>query len=83
MLVEVNSKPHGIVIYTDGSVARDRSDRGFTVKQGGKTVHKDSGAHRATTSSLTMEVEAVTHTIQWLASSVTHKLHTPLCSQTQ
>ena len=67
MLVEANSKPHDIVIYTDGSVPRDLSGWGFTVKQGGRTVHEDGGAHRVTTSSLTMEVEAVTHAIQWLA----------------
>ena len=68
MLVEANSKPHDIVIYTDGSVTRDRFCWGFTFKQGGRTVHEDSGAHRVTTSSLTKEVEAVTHAIQWLAS---------------
>ena len=68
MLVEANSKPHDIVIYTDGSVTKDRSGWGFTVKQGGRTVHEDSGAHRVTTSSMTEEVEAVTHAIQWLAS---------------
>ena len=68
MLVEANSKSHHIVIYTDGSVTRDWSGWGFTVKQDGRTVHEDSGAHRVTTSSLTTEVEAVTHTIQWLAS---------------
>ena len=67
MLVEANSKPHDIVIYTDGSVTRDRSGWVFTVKQDGRTVHEDSGAH-GVTSSLTMEVEAVTHAIQWLAS---------------
>ena len=61
--VEANSKPHDIVIYMDGSITR-----GFTVKQGGRTVHEDSGAHRVNTSSLTMEVEAVTHAIQWLSS---------------
>ena len=76
MLVEANIKPHGIMIYTDGSVTRDRSDWGLTVKQG-RTVH-DSGAHRVTTSSLTMEVEAVTHTTQWLASQcdaqITHAI---------
>ena len=66
MLVEAKSKPHDFVIYTDGSVTGDRSGWGFTVKQG---VHEDSGAHRATASSLTMEVEAVTHEIQWLASN--------------
>ena len=52
----------------DDVVTRDRSGWGVTVKQGGRTVHKDSGAHRVTTSSLTMEVEAVTHAIQWLDS---------------
>ena len=78
MLVEANSKPHDIVIYSDGSVTRDRSGWGFTVKQGGRTVHEDSGAHRVTTSSLTMEVEAVTHSIQRLASQrdahITHAI---------
>ena len=56
------------MIYTDGSVTRDRSGWEITVKQGGRTVHEDSVAHRVTTSSLTMEVEAVTHAVQWLAS---------------
>ena len=78
MLFEANSKPHDIMIYTDGSVTRDRSGLGFTVKQGGRTVHEDSGAHRVTTSSLTMEVEAVTHAIQWRASQrnaqITHAI---------
>ena len=63
MLVEAKSKPHDIVIYTDGSVTRDRSGWGFTVKQGQRAEHEDSGAHRVTISSLTMVVEAVTHAI--------------------
>ena len=45
MLVEANSKPHDIVIYTDGSFTRDRPGWGFTCKQGGKTVHEHSGTH--------------------------------------
>ena len=68
MLVKANSKPHDIVIYTDGSVTRGRSGWGFTVKQSGRTVHEDNGVHRVTTSSLTMEAEAVTHAVQWLPS---------------
>ena len=56
MVVGANSKPHDIVIYIDGSVTRDWCGWGFTVKQGERT------------SSLTMEVEAGTHAIQWLAS---------------
>ena len=34
----------------------------------GLTVHEDSGAHRVTTYRLTMEAEAVTHAMRWLAS---------------
>ena len=68
ILVEANSKPHDIVIYTDDSVTKDWSCWGFTVKQRGWTVREDSGAHRVTTSILTMEVKAVSHAIQWLAS---------------
>ena len=49
----------------------------------GSTVHKDRGAHRVTISSLTMEVEVVIHTIQWLASQQTHRLHMLSFSQTQ
>ena len=66
MLVKANRKPHDIMIYTDGSVTRDRSVWGF--KQGIWAVHEGSGAHRVTTSSLTIEVEAVTDAIHWLAS---------------
>ena len=62
------SKPHDIVIYTGGLVTKDQSGWVLTVKQGGRTVHDDSGSHRVTTSSLTLEVKAVTHAIQRLAS---------------
>ena len=68
MVVEVISKLHDIVIYTDGSVTMDRSAWGFLVKQRGRTVNEDSGTYRVTICSLTMEVAAITHAIQWLAS---------------
>ena len=41
---------------------------GFTVKQGVTTIHEDSIAYTVSTSSLTMEVEAVTHALRWIAS---------------
>ena len=41
ILVEANSKPRDIVIY----IHKDWSGWGFTVKQGGRIVHEDSGAH--------------------------------------
>ena len=34
MLVEANSKPHDVLIYTEGSVKRAQYGWGFTVKQG-------------------------------------------------
>ena len=56
----------------------DQSGWGFTVKQGGRTAHEDSGAYRVTTSSLTFEVDTVTHAIQWLTSQcdaqITHAI---------
>ena len=76
MLVEANSKPHDIVICIP--TAQSKGVRSQAVKQGGRTVHKDGGAHRVRTSSLTMEVEAVARTIQWLASQrekqITHAI---------
>ena len=42
---------------------------GFTVKQGGTTTRKDCTDRRTvSTSSFTMEVEAVTHALRWIAS---------------
>ena len=78
MLVDANSKPHGVVIYMDGSVTRDPSGWGFIVKQGRMTAHEDSGAFRVTTPSLTMKAEAVTRSIHWLTSQcdtqITHAI---------
>jgi ribonuclease HI len=57
-----------ISVYTDGSVTKDQSGWGFTVKQGATTIHEDSAAYEVSTSSLTMETEAVTHALRWIAS---------------
>ena len=48
-MYKCSSKQHDIVIYTDGSATRDQSGWVFMVKQGGRTVHEDSEAHRVTT----------------------------------
>ena len=55
-------------MYTDGSVTKNKSGWGFTVKQGATTIHEVNAAFTVSTSSLTMEVEAVTHAIRWIAS---------------
>ena len=69
-LIEENSKSHDLIIYTDGAVAEEanKSGWGYTVKQNGSTVQEDKGAYNITTSSLTMEVEAVSNALSWLVS---------------
>ena len=67
-LIQENSKPQDLIVYTDGSVTKDLSGRGFTVKQCATTIHEDSAAYTVSTSSLTMEAEAVTHALRWIAS---------------
>ena len=68
LLIQENSRLQDLLMYTDGSVTKDQSGWGFTVKQGATTIHEDSAAYMVSTSSLTMEVEAVTHAIHWIAS---------------
>ena len=64
-----NSKPQDLIVYTDGSVTKDQSGWGFTVKQGAATtIHEHSAPYTVSTSSLTMEVEAVTHALRWIAT---------------
>ena len=57
-------------MYTDGSVTKDQSGSGFTVKPGATTIHEDSTAYTVSTSSLTMEVatESPTRALHWTAS---------------
>ena len=68
LLNQENIKPQDLIVYTDGSVTKDQSGWGFTVKQGATTIHEDSAAYTVSTSSLTMEVEAVIHALCWIAS---------------
>ena len=67
MLVEANSKPH------DSDLHRRLSHKGpvwlgIQGQAGRKDCTRRQWSPEITTSSLTMEVEAVTHAIQWLAS---------------
>jgi len=50
LLIQENSKPQGRIVYTDGSVTKDQSGWGFTVKQDATTIHEDSAAYTVSTS---------------------------------
>ena len=67
-LIQENSKPQDLIVYADGSVTKDQSGWRFTVKQGATTIHEDSAAYTVSTSSFTMELEAVTRALHWVAS---------------
>ena len=49
LLIQENSKPQDLIVYTDGSVTKDQSGWGFTDKQGATTIHKDSAAYMVST----------------------------------
>ena len=59
-----NRKPQDRIVYTDGSVTKDQLGWGFLVKQGATTIYEDSATYTVSASSLTMEVEAVTHALR-------------------
>ena len=55
------------VVFMDGSVQRDvKSGWAFTVRVNGATVAEDSGAVNLTTSSMLMEVKAITEALRYL-----------------
>ena len=68
LLIKENSRPQDLIAYTAGSVTKDQSGWGFTVKQDATTIHEDSAAYSVSSSSLIVEVEAVTHAFRWIAS---------------
>ena len=40
LLIQENSRPQDLIVHTDGSVTKDQSGWGFTVKQGATTTMK-------------------------------------------
>ncbi len=71
LLIQENSKPQDLIVYTDGSVSKDQSEWDFIVTQGATTIREDSAAYLVSTSSLTVDVEAVTHALRWIAILLT------------
>ena len=69
-LIQDNAHPNDVIIYTDGSVSRGkRSAWGFLAKARGRRLVQESLAYDTTTSSLRMEVEAVTAAFRWLETT--------------
>ena len=55
------------IVFTDGSVKRGvRSGWGYTIRVDDATVHEDSGGIRLTTSSMIMEIKAITEALQFI-----------------
>ena len=78
LLIQEQIKPQDLILCIDGSVTKDQSGWGFTVKQGATAIHEDNAAYTVSTSSLTMEVEVVTHALRQTAlkgdSQTTHAI---------
>ena len=65
--IDENSRPGDVVIYTDGSVVRGRkSGWGFFAQANNEVANHDSGAFECTTSSMCMEVHAISEALKWL-----------------
>ena len=66
-LVEEYSKPGTVVVFTDGSVRRGvKSGWAYSARENGVVVAEGSGAFAQTTSSMCMEVRAISEAITWL-----------------
>ena len=66
-LIEERCGPGDVVIFTDGSVQRGtKSGWAYSARIDDEQVHEDAGAFQLTTSSMDMEVKAITEALGWL-----------------
>jgi ribonuclease HI len=73
-LIEDNAGDDDAIVYTDGSVRRGvKSGWGFSARIRGRIVAEQSGAYMTTTSSMRMEVEAVTAAMRWLSETLVNR----------
>ena len=67
LLIEENNLSNHLIVYTDGSVQRGvRSGWGYTATLLGEVVKEDSGFVPLTTSSMCMEMQAITEMFKWV-----------------
>ena len=78
-LIEDNCRPDEVIIYTDGSVLRgEKSGWAYSAAQHYITLKEDSGATNITTSSMSVEIKAITEALKWLCSTDEHQYATIL-----
>ena len=66
-LIEENGLRDHLTVYTDGSVKRRvKSGWGYTASLHGEVIKEDSGFVTFTTSSMCMEVKAITEMLEWV-----------------
>ena len=75
-IIDENTRRGDPVIFTDGSVRRGvQSGWAFSARQDGSVVVEESGAIDMTTSSMTMEITAITKALEWTSKiTATHVL---------
>ena len=73
-LIQENSSDDDAIVFPDGSVKRgDKSGWAFTVRVKGETIAEGSGAVDITTSSMLMEVKAISEALKYLQEQGTKK----------
>ena len=85
-LVDASAEENDPVIYTDGSVQRGataRSGWGFVVYIGNRETHTETGASGMTTSSMRMEVEAITRALRWVSWTRPETMHVVILTDSQ
>ena len=68
-IIEENSRPGDVIIFTDGSVVREqKSGWAYSARVDGQIVSEDSMACSTTLSSMMTEINAVTLALTWVSS---------------
>ena len=73
-LIKDNCRPDEVIIYMDGSVLRgERFGWGFSASSHYITLKEGSRATNLTTSSMCVEIKAITEALKWLCSTEEHQ----------
>ena len=74
-LIEENSRVGDLIVFTDGSVTRNKkSGWAFSARLNGKVIAENSSATDLTLSSMATEVNAITLALTWIAEQPYERL---------